>query len=124
MAIVDNLGNWIEIGTISPSFNQWGSFPDTMLDGQTIRFIFNSTDWTKKANTFMWVRHLFYNGNVTQAVRVYPKQYPVIIDLPIPKELHESGNYITDLQTIKIGKFKLGLTPYVDWSVTAQYRVS
>lgn len=120
-SLIDNLGTWLEVGTISPSFDEWSTFSEPMISARTIRLIFSSPDWTKRGYTFAWFRHIFYNDDVSWATRIYPKLNRVIIDLPIPEEFIAMGNVVTHLQIRKDGKFKVNQN-HVPWTVNAWYK--
>lgn len=123
MSFTDDLGTWSDLGNIEPSFNEWRNFFLGTIQGETFRLLFNSPDWTKKANTWLWIRHEFYNGDTTLAQKVYPRIQPVIIDLPIPKMYVNAGIIVTSISIKKGGKFKLGITPHVPWSVTVHEKL-
>jgi hypothetical protein len=120
--IVDNLGTWFDLGSVTPSFDDWLTFPGTMMDARTFRLIFTTPNWDKRGYTFAWCRHIFYNDDVSWAGRVYPKMARTIIDIPIPEEFY-GVNIVSELQIRKDGKFKVDAT-HVPWTVNAWYRIS
>lgn len=123
MTITDGLGIWAELGILEPSFDEWRLFAVPTVQGKTFRLIFTSADWTKKGNTWLWIRHLFYNNQTTLSQKVYPRETPVIIEMPIPQEFVTAGNITTYIECKKGGRFRLGVTPHVSWSVAVQEKI-
>ena len=115
----DNFGNWLNLGTITPSLNEWRVFPVSVWLISTYRISFNSTIWNYNLG-WMWLRYLFYDGSTTLSQKIFPRQSPVIINYPIPPQFVNAGLIFPELEIKKGIRPYLGITNIINWEVTIE----
>lgn len=79
---------WKSLGTLTPQFDDWILFPlPTYADTFRISY---SGDF-QRINSSGYLRQFYAVGQVSQAVRLFPKPESVIFEMPIPQELRNYG---------------------------------
>ena len=123
--VTDALGDWQSLGVVEPSFTEWRLFLEPVVFGKIFRLNFTCTDWTKTGNAYMWLRYKFaVGGATTQARRIYPKQRPLIIEMPVPEEFETIGSVVRDLECLKAQRTRLGIRPAIPWLVEIEERIN
>lgn len=89
--------HWNTLGTVSPGFTDWVTFPSPSIDDSLFRITCTSSNWLH-IRSFVWFRSRWPNGLVSQARRIYPKQEIQIINDPIPADLERDGWVLRDIQ--------------------------
>ncbi|NCO74174.1 MAG: hypothetical protein GW856_02785 [Cyanobacteria bacterium] len=84
-ALIDDLGVWVQLGTIQPSWD-WIPFPVSFSTNNSIFRIKFIGDFSK-ITTFLYLRVTYSNTGINNFnykwTRIYPNEAPTIIDLPI-----------------------------------------
>jgi hypothetical protein len=95
-SILDSLGEWRDLGTIEPRFDQWTSIGfQTLNPTQIFRFKFDNLD-EKNIKTYILARARFAmqsSNTVSVATRIYPSVDRVIAELKIPNILLAKNNW-------------------------------
>jgi hypothetical protein len=115
--ITDDIGIWNDLGTVQAEKKQWIKFPMTATGANaTIRASFVCSDWTKLSSHIL-LRPRYKTANSDQtgsAVRIYPSQTPVVIEIPIPQDFQERSIYFRDFEVYKVSRRRarlVGVTP-------------
>lgn len=111
MTDTDSLGLWISLGVLQLRPDSWLKFQRQATWGnKTFRIIFTSPE--VPTSTYCWIRqHFPSTGDVTPALRYFPKEEPQIIELPIPPELADRNNsLIRDIEVKQNWPRRFGVT--------------
>ncbi len=104
---------WKSLGIVTPSLMSWRLF-DLPTSQQTFKVTFFGL--TPNRWSYIRIRNRFDGDEVSQSIRVYPKQEETIIELPVPPELI---NYGAGQRWLEIAKFKVNYRSVSD----ADYQV-
>jgi hypothetical protein len=108
---------WRSLGTITPALT-WQLFNVPTLSN-TFRVTYGGD--IARANTFAYLRQYLSSDEVTKSIRLYPKPQQEVIELPIPSELRETGQFICYLGAMKFParRFRYVL-PDSSWTLTIE----
>jgi hypothetical protein len=118
--ITDNFGIWNNLGTITPVISAWTKFPNMATGGLDIiraSFIYNES---LDINSYIWLRSRFVAENnevVTQSRKVYPTMDYVILELLIPSEFKQRGNYFRYFELKKVIYGNRYIAPDQKWRI-------
>lgn len=103
---LDVLGEWLNLGEIVPSFNDWVSYELIQpFPSQVIRATFVNFQ-PDKAYSFVRVRGIYFTAlraDVTFSVKLFPSRQTRVIELPIADEILGQENWQL---AIEIKKYK------------------
>jgi hypothetical protein len=89
---------WRTLGTLTPT-TEWNLFPQPTF-ARTFRITY--TGDFQRINSTGYLRQFFSVGQVSQAIRVYPKRESVVFELPIPQDLIDQGQVVRYLSIMKM----------------------
>ncbi len=118
----DDIGIWNNLGTITPTLNQWVKFPTTATGANaTLRVTYICNDFSK-VNSYCWIRSRYQTSNsnqVSKAIRLYPTSDKQLIEVPIPQDLQDRSIYFRDFEVKKVIKYRryIGTTPDIVWQI-------
>ncbi len=114
MTNTDFLGDWIQIGSCTPEFDEWvyvGSEHKVTSGNYRLKFTSNNF---KAIKSFAWIRAIYNPNNdliVSPARRVYPKPEPMHLEFPLPINLVNANLSNQQFQIKKILKWRYS----TDW---------
>jgi hypothetical protein len=91
---------WKPLGTLTPT-TDWQLYPMPTF-ARTFRITYVGD--FQRINSTGYLRQFFSVGQVSQAIRIYPKREAVIFEMPIPKDLIDQGQDRRYLSIMKIPK--------------------
>ncbi|MBD1836132.1 hypothetical protein H6F61_26470 [Cyanobacteria bacterium FACHB-472] len=101
----DALGVWNDLGTLYPTEGEWIKFPVQAVGGNDlvrISFIY-PTDAI--ISSWSWLRCIYTTADVSpvsQAVKVYPKAVPMLINMPIFQDLRDREVTFRNFEILKM----------------------
>jgi hypothetical protein len=96
---------WTTLGTLTPT-PVWQLYPIPTF-AKTFRITYVGD--FQRINSTGYLRQMFAVGQVSQAIRLYPKQESVIFEMPIPQDLVDQGQVVRYLSILKVPKRFRGL---------------
>ncbi|MEG4294224.1 hypothetical protein Q5692_35720 [Microcoleus sp. C2C3] len=131
--VVDNLGGWFDLGTISPN-HEW----KLTNNGAALNALFRltyTTDWTEWETTTKFKSYglirFHYRQNeqfslVDRAVKIYPKREIELVRFPPPPEFSNLSNIVRVPAVKRVtydrrGQGGLNLANIILWSVKIEY---
>lgn len=90
MTLLDGLGQWTTLGTITPLAGQWLRFLTPAVAGyQTFRATF-SGEWFSGGWHWVWLREVYQGAVTTEGkwIKVYPSNLPKIIYFSTSEEFN------------------------------------
>lgn len=117
--VSDSIGVWNDLGSVVPTPNQWVKFPITANGGNDLVRLSFFFPPEAKINSWGWIRAMYTTADtapVSQAVKVYPKLQPMLLDMTIPKDLRLRLVLFRDFEFLKIVRKSYVVEDY-DWSV-------
>lgn len=98
----DDIGLWVNLGIVSPRPDIWQKFVRQATWGnKTFRLTVTTPDPEKLAG-WVWIRQVIMpTGNVTPAIKYYPKEEIQLIELPPPPEIEDRVSTIIRAIEIK-----------------------
>ncbi|NJR41147.1 MAG: hypothetical protein HC781_22775 [Leptolyngbyaceae cyanobacterium CSU_1_4] len=90
--------SWKLMGTVTPT-DEWSLFPVPTY-ASTFRITYGGN--LALVQSYGYLRQFYAVGQVSQAVRLYPKSESVIFELPIPQDLIDYGQVQRYLSIKKI----------------------
>lgn len=101
------------MGTITPANYEWTLY-DQPSAASTFRFTFQGD--LNRIWSYARVRQYFYLGGVGVSQRIYPRSDSLIIEMPIPQDLLDSGLVVRYLGIAKFPARRWTVADG-DWSV-------
>jgi hypothetical protein len=87
---LDALGEWLDLGSVDPSFDDWISYGIIQPSpSQVIRVSFANFD-PLKASSFVRIRGIYFTAlrtDVTFSIKVFPSEQARVIELPVSEEI-------------------------------------
>lgn len=104
------MASWQPLGLINPIVNQYVSWPIASVGGEVFRVTFLNLGPNPPARfrTYGWIDGQYFNGDRTQARKIYPSTEPQIITLPIPPDLVQAGIIVRYIRLQKKLFFRTG----------------
>jgi hypothetical protein len=103
---LDALGEWLNLGFVTPSFDDWISYGIIQSrPSQVIRINFNNFN-PRESFSYTRIRGIYFTAlkaDVTFSVKVYPSDQRRVIELPISDEILGQSNWRL---AIEIKKYK------------------
>jgi hypothetical protein len=103
---LDALGEWLNLGLITPSFDNWVGYEVIQpRPSQVIRVNFTNFD-PKKSYSFVRIRGIYFTAlkaDVTFSIKVHPSDQRRVIELPISDEILGQSNWQL---AVEIKKYK------------------
>lgn len=124
MSNQDALGVWQNLGTVTPTFDEWTKFPIQCYDSNSsIRLVFNIPN-PNQLRSFGWFRAIYEVAGLTvvqPAVRIYPKPDILILQVPVNEDFKARNNPFRSFQVMKkLYRTRLGLNTDTNWTVTLE----
>lgn len=129
----DNMGQWYNLGNVTPILFKWVKFPRATLDFNA-SFRLNFTGYNPKGDSgYAWLRLSYLtNANnrkplVEQAIRIYPKEESNIITFPYPEEF--TAKFIKVYRRFEIQKManlprNVGIKTVNTWAINIEELVT
>lgn len=125
----DNMGQWYNLGNVTPQPFKWVKFPRATLDfNASFRLNFNNFK-PKGENGYAWLRLIYLTNArnrqplVEQSIRIYPKAESNIVTFPYPEEF--SSKFIKVYRKFEIQKIipltrRNGVTSFNVWNISIE----
>ncbi|MEP0868879.1 hypothetical protein NDA01_03585 [Trichocoleus desertorum AS-A10] len=108
---------WRSLGTLKPQMD-WRTF-NAPTFSDTFRITY--TGLTPELSSTALIRQYFANDEVSPATRLYPKREKLILELPIPEPLKNSGMVVRYIGVKRLIRRRYGfIWPDSDWSLTLE----
>lgn len=102
----DELGNWLDLGTITPITTGYQLFDTPLINSETLRLTF----------TCNWATRSYYLGSYgllrlylptaiitrTKPIKIWPNAEREILDFKVPEGLKNNGAFVGDLGIIRV----------------------
>lgn len=118
------MADWLDLGSVTPSLNNWITFPQAMVAGGTARVVFeNLQAYPLYFRTFVVIRPVWsVSGGFVRGrgLRFYPNidSPDIMTEFPIPQGLQDEGYFVRDFEVKKFLR-----RPYIGRSGEPQYSV-
>lgn len=118
----DDIGAWLNLGTIAPEYNVWEKFPvQANFFNSVFRLTYDCSDYAK-IRSFGYLRSV-YSSDVEihdRANRFYPKPGLEIIYFKYPDDFKVRSSYFPrrfEVMRIFKGRLNLGYSADISWTV-------
>lgn len=126
MTQYDLAGQWSYLGTVTPEFENWLTFPyPSNSANPTVRLTFYDNDEFSKIGSYGFLRiaYNFPDTFYSKWVRVYPSANRVVFSFPIPKELLLTSSIVSrQFEIMKRNKYSRPHYRVIDtnWSCSVE----
>ncbi|MGJ3253824.1 MAG: hypothetical protein ACFE0J_22225 [Elainellaceae cyanobacterium] len=109
---------WFTIAQFTPILD-WQTVTET-IGGELFRVDFSIPSTGQSTKSWIRLRQYYPQGGlgVSQSRVIYPQSTPVVLELPIPTELKESGYTVRSLQVKRFSRYRTFTEP--NYSVVLQ----
>ncbi|MDZ8023589.1 MAG: hypothetical protein RMX97_02670 [Nostoc sp. DedQUE11] len=120
--ITDTLGDWEQLGTVSPS-DQWQLFPVDVFNCETFRVtttIINQQDWdTLKIRSGAYIRFYYPDGSRSDRIYIPVTDSPTIKQIHMPDALQNNGAITRSIGCILSNRYigKYSINSYARWNL-------
>ncbi|MGL6339191.1 MAG: hypothetical protein ACRC80_08635 [Waterburya sp.] len=119
---INSPGDWIDLGSVIPSNNEWRLTPGETTEPTSVFAISTEGVTREGVSCYCRIRAIIYSGNeiiATPSVKFYPDARQKIIELPIPEELLIES-YVTRLEVKKFFRNSWKQLDLMDYSLFVQ----
>lgn len=120
--ISDSIGNWEQLGTVSPS-DQWQMFPVEIFNSEVFRItttILDQNDWDNlKIRSGAYLRFTYPDNSNSEKIYIPVTYAPIIKEIPMPDILQKPGVIIRSVSCILSNRFigKYSINSYARWNL-------